>query len=117
MQTLEREIKRSVIKIKKRLTQSKTIRAELRIQSSINRMEYRLLFRRKHARDLGDFYLASAGKMVRLHEVMLYYLLKNVRKGNYQVSSILTALEDRSFKERLHIYSTGPFKQKGEIRK
>lgn len=86
MRTLQRnEIKRLVTRMKKRLIHEKMVRTELRIVSKRNLKEYRLLFWRKHSDDLGGFYLASAEKIFRLHDVLLYYLLKNIRKGNYLV--------------------------------
>jgi hypothetical protein len=76
---------------------ARTIKSEITIKSNCNQAEYRLLFKRTNLQDPGNFYLVSQDQSFQLHDLVLYSLLANIKRGNYDILSALSIFENGSF--------------------
>lgn len=84
---------------KQRFLSTRTIRSEITIKSNCNQAEYRLLFKRKNLQDTGNFYLISSDQSIQLNDLVLYSLLANIKRENYDILSALSIFENGSLEE------------------
>ncbi|WP_394237416.1 hypothetical protein [Niallia oryzisoli] len=94
-----REIFQVVKRWKTGFLKARTIRSEIIIKSNCNQAEYRLIFKRSNLQDSGNFYLISLNQNFQLHDLVLYSLLANIKRGNYDILSALSIFETGSFEE------------------
>ncbi|KAA9019001.1 hypothetical protein [Niallia endozanthoxylica] len=93
------EIFQVVERWKEGFLKARTIRSEIIIKSNCNQAEYRLMFKRSNLQDSGNFYLVSTNQIFQLHDLVLYSLLANIIRGNYDILSALSIFETGSFEE------------------
>lgn len=109
------EVSLVVEKWRQGFLKARTIKSEIIIKSNCTQAEYRLMFTRNNVRDLGNFYLISPFQSFQLHDLVLYSLLANIKKGNYDILSASSIFENGSFEESDQI-SVQFNNQKGAIK-